>query len=613
LILQTFLEWIAEGAILVLAILMVGQWVRWRDRVSLDIAVVFGSLASLIVVARTRPFTQIPAEWLRPVGLSVLFAHPYLLLRVVSDFRPVSPAVMRIGFVGLLLSVAAVCLSAWPFQMLTGTVLAFGYFVWLLAYVALAFRQGAISAGGVTHWRMLHAGWGALLLAVVALATVLTLVLTVRFDVAPFIPLGAIVVALNYYVAFAPPPWLRRVWQSAELYRLLSDAASGSQAPSQDETVTRLCTFVMSAVGATGAAAALEDQQEQLIVRASRWGYLEPGRPIPDGRLLDAWRSDRAMLVEDYEWVLPGGAPGSIYVVPIPSKVAPRGLLIVVLPKGALFVGDDLALLRICCRETAVQLDNAALAERQKKLISELEQRSEQLSAVNEELEAFSYSVSHDLRAPLRHVSGFTQLLERSPGAELEPARKRYLHLISDAALKMGELIDALLVFSRMGRAEMLRTRVDLNAVVQNAKRDVAQADPARHVNWVVNPLPEVSGDPSMLQLVFINLLSNAFKYTRHATEPTIEVGWLAGADGPPTEAVIFVRDNGVGFDMAYAGRLFGVFQRLHRAEEFEGTGIGLANVQRIVLRHGGRVWAESQVGVGSTFFVALPTERAGD
>src|SRR4029453_11442733 len=153
-------------------------------------------------------------------------------------------------------------------------------------------------------------------------------------------------------------------------------------------------------------------------------------------------------------------------------------------------------------------------------------------------------------------------------------------------------------------RAEMLNTRVDLNTLVQSAKRDVVHAEPSRDVEWVIHPLPIVSGDPGMLQLVFANLLSNAFKYTRNAERPRIEVGVLDAAT-TPGETVIYVRDNGVGFDMTYANRLFGVFQRLHRAEDFEGTGIGLANVQRIVLRHGGRVWAESNPGVRTTFFVA--------
>jgi signal transduction histidine kinase len=587
---------------------MVVQWTQWRDRVALDIALVFGTLALVLLLERSLLIAGIETVWIRPLAISALLAHPFLLLRVVSHFRPVSRTLRRIAPVAFLFALAPVWISEWPVRTSPVIVFAFFYFVSLLSYVALAFRQGAKKAGGVTHFRMLHAGWGALLVAIVFVLAVSSGLFPVTRNVAAaFIPLAALGAALNYYLAFAPPPWIRRIWQSAELYGLLAESTSGDHAPTQHELLKRLCTFVVSAVGATGAAAALWDEQQgRLIVKVSSWGYLEPGRPVPEGRLIDAFHKDHAALVKNFEWVLPGGAPGSVYVVPIPSKVAHRGLLTVVLPKGALFVADDLALLRVCCSETAVQLDNAEMLAKQQTLIDELAQRSIQLAAVNRELEAFSYSVSHDLRAPLRHISGFTELLEKSQGPELDAVRKRYLRLISESAVRMGELIDALLVFSRMGRAEMLYTRVDLNTIVRTAQRDVMQSEPDRQVEWVVQPLPEVAGDPSMLQLVFTNLLSNAFKYSRQRPDARIEVGSKDGAAG---EAVIFVRDNGVGFDMAYANRLFGVFQRLHRAEEFEGTGIGLANVQRIVARHGGRVWAESKPGEGATFYVALPKE----
>ncbi len=607
--LQTFLEWVTQGAIVLLAVIVLVQWLRWRDRVSFDILLVFGSLAILSILEGSLHFARVEASWIRPLGISVLLAHPYLLMWVVAHFRPVSGAVRRLAAAGLALSLAA----AWVAEVRSTPLIVFSflYFVWLLAYVAWVFRLGAKAAGGVTHWRMLLAGWGAMLVAMVSvLAVLISTVPAASAGAEAFIHLSALGAALNYYFAFAPPPWLRRTWQSAELYGFLAERALAAGSPSQIDLLNRLCAFVISAVGAKGASVALWDERQQhLIVQVSRWGYLEPGRAVPEGRLLKAWWDDRATLVREFEWVLPGGERGSVYVVPIPSRVGARGLLFVVLPKGALFVGDDLALLRICCGETAVQLDNAVMSERQQKLISDLGERSDQLVAANKELEAFSYSVSHDLRAPLRHISGFTELLSKSSGAELDPGRKRYLRLISESAVKMGELVDALLVFSRMGRAEMLHTRVELNSVVQLAQRDAIQADPVRVVDWVIHPLPEVAGDPTMLQLVFTNLLSNAFKYSRTRDHATIEVGCQ---DGNPGEAVVFVRDNGVGFDMAYANRLFGVFQRLHRAEEFEGTGIGLANVQRIVSRHGGRVWAESKLGEGATFYVALPKERSG-
>ena len=251
---------------------------------------------------------------------------------------------------------------------------------------------------------------------------------------------------------------------------------------------------------------------------------------------------------------MPGGAAGSIYVVPIPCEIGPRGLLFVILPKAALFVSDDLALLGACCNETAVQLDNITMRDRQQALIGELGSRSDQLATVNKELEAFSYSVSHDLRAPLRHISGFTELLQKSPGPDLDDRRLRYLRLISESAVKMGELIDSLLVFSRMGRAEMLHARVDLNAIVRQAQRDVMQADPARRsVAWAIAELPTVAGDPAMLQLVFTNLLSNALKYSRTQDNASIQIGSMNGSGA---DAVIYVKDNGVGFDMAYANRL---------------------------------------------------------
>jgi signal transduction histidine kinase len=602
--LHAFLGWVGQAALVALAILVFAQWRRWRDRVSLDILLVFGSLGAFLALERLLLIFDITVWWIDPLRFAVLITHPYLLLLVVSHFRPVSLALRRIAIAGLVISFAAAWGSEQGFPSLIAV--AFVYFIWLLAYDAWAFRLGAKAAGGVTHWRMLHAGWGAGLLAgIFAFWLFVKYVPAARGASAAVGAVATLGAALNYYFAFAPPPWLRRVWQSAELYGFLAERTFGERLPSQSELLGRLCKFVMSAVGAKGASAALwEDGQQHLIVQVSRWGYLEPGRPVPEGRLLKAWWDDRATLVKDFEWVLPGGARGSVYVVPIPSRVAPRGLLFVVLPKGALFVDDDLALLRICCGEMAVQLDNTTMSERQQTLIAALGERRDELAAVNRELEAFSYSVSHDLRAPLRHISGFTELLLKSDGADLDPGRKRYLRLISESAVKMGELIDALLVFSRMGRAEMLHTRVDLNSVVKMAQRDAIQADPSRSVNWVINPLPDVAGDPSMLQLVFTNLLSNAFKYSRPRERATIEVG---SQNGNPAEAVVFVRDNGVGFDMAYATRLFGVFQRLHRPEEFEGTGIGLANVQRIVARHGGRVWAESELGKGATFYVALP------
>ncbi|HBZ57054.1 MAG TPA: hypothetical protein DEO88_16745 [Syntrophobacteraceae bacterium] len=233
-----------------------------------------------------------------------------------------------------------------------------------------------------------------------------------------------------------------------------------------------------------------------------------------------------------------------------------------------------------------------------------IRERTAQLEAANQELEAFAYSVSHDLRAPLRHIDGFLGLLQISGAAVLDERTRHYMASISEATQRMGALIDDLLSFSRMGRKEFSQMTVDLNDLTQEVIREIEPDAQGRVLHWHVADLPVVSGDLAMLRIVLVNLISNAVKFTRACEHTEIEIGCLPG---PGIETVVFVRDNGVGFDMAYADKLFGVFQRLHRLDDFEGTGIGLANVRRIIHRHGGRTWAEGQVGHGATFYFSLP------
>ena len=234
----------------------------------------------------------------------------------------------------------------------------------------------------------------------------------------------------------------------------------------------------------------------------------------------------------------------------------------------------------------------------------ELQRHAGQLETANRELEAFSYSVSHDLRAPLRHIDGFVKILDKQSGPALDERGRRYLNIIADSARQMGALIDDLLVFSRMSRTELRRSKVALDSLVHEALDTLQTEINGRPIHWKIGELPEVEADPAMLRQVWINLIANAVKYTRPRNPAEIEVGCADAADG---ELVFYVRDNGVGFDMQYAHKLFGVFQRLHHAEEFEGTGIGLANVRRIVSRHGGRTWAEGKPDGGATFFFSLP------
>ncbi|MEO6784961.1 MAG: PAS domain-containing protein [Chthoniobacteraceae bacterium] len=257
-------------------------------------------------------------------------------------------------------------------------------------------------------------------------------------------------------------------------------------------------------------------------------------------------------------------------------------------------------------RMTGINYDitDRKLAEEElARLSQEAVQRATQLEAANKELEAFSYSVSHDLRAPLRHVQGYVGLLKKAAGIQLTEQARHHLEVISDASKQMGQLIDDLLTFSRIGRSEMHRETVNLNDLVQLSAQALDLETRDRKIVWKIAPLPAVAGDRAMLRQVFANLIGNAVKYTGPRDPAEIEIGCAGREDG---RVIIFIKDNGVGFDMQFSAKLFGVFQRLHTMEEFEGTGIGLANVRRIITRHGGRIWPEAAVDRGATFFFTL-------
>jgi PAS domain S-box-containing protein len=243
----------------------------------------------------------------------------------------------------------------------------------------------------------------------------------------------------------------------------------------------------------------------------------------------------------------------------------------------------------------------------EKRAAEALARHVSELNVINGELESFSYSVSHDLRAPLRHIVGFASLLQETAKDRMLEEDRRYVQTITKSATHMGRLIDDLLSFSRMSRAALDRRQVSLDALIGEIVEEVSR-DARQDITWKVHPLPNVQGDRSMLRQVFVNLLSNAVKYTSTRDHPEIEVN-VDGAGSDDT--VVYVRDNGVGFDMSYADKLFGVFQRLHSSDQFEGTGIGLANVRRIIHRHGGKVWGEGVVDGGATFYVALPRKGA--
>jgi PAS domain S-box-containing protein len=277
------------------------------------------------------------------------------------------------------------------------------------------------------------------------------------------------------------------------------------------------------------------------------------------------------------------------------------GSEVVVSSQWALFrdaQGNPLQVVETNTDITARKIAERELSDLNLKLEQRVEERTSDLLASNKELEAFTYSVSHDLRAPLRHIVGFSKMLDESCGDSLSAEGKHYLQRIADGTHRMGMLVDDLLNLTRIGRQALKLQVVDLDSIVKDIMADLALDTAGRNIEWRIGSLPHVKGDPALLKVVFQNLLANAVKYTRTRAKAVIEIG--AGQDS------LYIRDNGVGFDMKYADKLFGVFQRLHRAEDFEGTGVGLATVQRIVQKHGGHIWAEAETDKGATFYMTL-------
>jgi PAS domain S-box-containing protein len=242
-----------------------------------------------------------------------------------------------------------------------------------------------------------------------------------------------------------------------------------------------------------------------------------------------------------------------------------------------------------------------------KKLNETLEQkvieRTKQLEQANKELEAFSYSVSHDLRAPLRHIGGFIDLMIKNNLSHLDETGLRYLNIISESSHEMGNLIDALLTFSRLSRVEMQKSILNTKNLVTHVIKTFSEEFNDRKIDINISELPDIMGDENLINQVWVNLISNALKYSGNKETAIIEIGSKSGND----ETIFYIKDNGAGFDMKYAGKLFGVFQRLHKAKDFEGIGIGLANVKGIITKHGGNCWAEGEVGKGATFFFSVP------
>ena len=531
----------------------------------------------------------------------------YFLFLYRHDLDPVPGAVLG--------GLAALCVAAMLLTFVVVTVPLTGIGVSLLnGVLVLAAWVGCVAEPTWRLWRLSstrpsvqRARLRALALAYVGII-VITAVETLAYSASatPGAQLGlqlfTLVLVPVLFVAFAPPGWLRHVWRQRE------EEAYGAAmrdlllySPDREALAARAVDWAVRLVG--GAGGVMVGTDGRLLAQAG----------VDD----DQAESLRRALRDSGERVVPSplDPTRSAIILPSQSERGTGGLAVVAGTFSPAFGSDELTRLQQYVAASTAALERVTLVESLRRreeevrtLNDDLERRvalrTEQLEASNSELEAFSYTVSHDLRAPLRAVDGFARILLEDYERFMPDDGKRYLHLIGSNAEDMGRLIDGLLTFSRLSRAPMRRQLVAPTDLANHAVAVLRAGLDGREVELRVGDMPHVSSDPILLEEVFSNLISNGIKFTRDRDEAIVEVGAQV-QEGRP-EPVFFVRDNGIGFDPRYAEKIFGVFQRLHRGHEYEGTGAGLAIVQRIISRHGGRVWADALPGQGATFYFTL-------
>lgn len=363
--------------------------------------------------------------------------------------------------------------------------------------------------------------------------------------------------------------------------------------------------------GADGATFVLRDGDQCHYADEDAIAPLWKGRRFPMSICVSGWAmlNRQPAVIEDIyaDARIPGDAyrrtfVKSLAMVPIRS-VEPIGAIGTYWATKRQPQPHEVKLLQALADSTSIAMENVQLYAGLEQKVTE---RTARLKLLNDELETFSYSVSHDLRAPLRHINAYVDMMRQDTDNGLSAIGLRHLTVIGDAAKRMETLIEDLLEFSRMGRAELHHARVNMNQLVDEVRGEMQTELKNRAIVWDIGDLPEANGDQALLKQVWVNLISNAVKYTRKRPQAEIRIGGVTG-DG---ESIFFVQDNGAGFDMQHAEKLFGTFQRLHRNDEFEGTGIGLANVRRIVGRHGGRTWAKAEIDRGATFYFTLPAKK---
>jgi signal transduction histidine kinase len=615
-----------------------------RSAENLYFALYFGTLAASAAVIEIARLDGIALGLEnRLFGLAIA-AHPYLLMLLISTIRTVPQLFLIAGATGLIATVLLVTFAVPPAatpQPTVQLIIPLIYFFGVQGWGAASFWKEAQNARGILRNRHLFVVAGMLLLAGMmslhlwyiywpgsALADTLYTLLTAATAVA-------------YYVGFEPPAFVRRFWQIIQINTYQSGIIGTLINKPVDRILRYMAQASIRAVGGQNSIIvtyqsvdqrlSLTTEQEALTLRIAPEDLASLGQFArdlnPNARYIRRRDLDAQRLAAN---ILDGFQANAMFVVPVVEFARSLTLVIIIMRSGTLFVDEDLNILNSFAQQARAILENNSLIAETQGLVEELRDETDdleemvmqreqalrasedelyrrlvQMSALYRELEAFSYSVSHDLRTPLRAITGFSEALIEDYGATLPPEAREYLQRITANSHKMSDLMDSMLKLSKLSRTEMTLTDVDLTDTAVRVTHELRALHPAHEVAFQVDPGLVAHADTELVRVLLTNLLSNAWKYTRGVSQPVVALRHIK-IDG---ENTFVVSDNGVGFEMAYSDKLFKPFKRLHPEDDFTGSGIGLAIVQRIVNRHGGRVWAESQPSAGAKFYFTLPGE----
>ena len=603
------LQLLSTMAFVAIAALTIRDWLATRERGRMYLALAVGSLAAVSLLGQLGKLLGTGFAAASSYITIVIFLGSGLALLLFRDsVIPLSRRTRRlvIGVVALTavfeIAVRAVYSSSAPKPLQFAALSAF-IVVWsgCVGEPSVRLWFNARGRTAVQRARMRALSLGYLGIVAILLVAVAVQSLASQPAVQIGVALASLAIVPPLYAGFAPPAWLRRIWRQGEETKF--------QQATQD--------IVM-----------FSPDQATLAHRALDWAVrlsgAESGYFLSDAATMlathlmteaDAKAVQSSVASAGARHVVPlgGTPPRTAMIAAVPGT--PASMVLVGGPFTPLFGSDEEAWLRQYATLVSTGLDRERLVEAVKLANAELEEkvrevneRTRQLEVANRELDAFSYTISHDLRAPLRAINGFTSILLEDYGSTLPEDAGGYLKRVKENGDYMGRLVDDLLAFSRLGRQALRTQKVNTRTIVDRALAVLGPSIDTRTDEVIIRDLPDCEADPNLLEQVFVNLLSNALKYSKNKPARRIEVGTLRTPLPPDSSdgAVFFVRDNGAGFDMQYADKLFGVFQRLHKSQEYEGTGVGLAIVHRIVERHGGRIWADAKADQGATFYFTL-------